>query len=472
MNAAGAFLRIFSFALAALLVPAAAPAASPNRDPLPHADQPDSPGNPLDLRSVAFGQRGTELVLRFTTAGEWQPSQLVAGSGNAVCVQIHYGTQRTPRSRICVVDRGENRAGLVFSRLDPFGTIVENRIIGATISRRDNRSLQAAFEPSSANLGPGRYSWQAAATWACAPQACTDRVPDNGNVIARLRPLAEPRCFGAASRNPRFRCRNRNLRMAVVPSPDEAVLSPNARCTIVSMSVPYTCQFGVRAAIAKRTVALVGDSHAAHWRGALEVVAQARRWRGFSLTRSGCPLSTAPPDLPRARRESCARWRRAVRRWFTRHPQVKTVIVSHLAGAGVRVPKGHRRERYTISSYLRAWASLPKSVRQIIVLRDTPVASVNATICVDEALRRRRQPGFACAISRRRAVRRDLAVVAARRPGMARVKVVDLTRFMCSPRLCYPVVGGVLVHKDKTHLTPMFAATLGPFLLQRISRHI
>lgn len=472
MNAAAAILRIFSFALVALLAPAAAHAATPNRDPLPHVDQPDAPGSPLDVRSLAFGQRGTELLLRFTTAGDWEPSQLVGGSGNAFCVQIFYGRLVTPRSRICVVDRGENTAGIAYSRLDPFGNAVENRIISATISRADNRSLQAVFEPSSANLGQGRFSWQAQSSWSCQPEACTDLVPDKGNAIARIRPLAEPRCFGAASRNPRFRCTNRDLRMTVIPPPDEAVLSPNARCTIVSMSVPYTCQFGVRAAIANRTVALVGDSHAAHWRGALEVVAQARRWRGFSLTRSGCPFSTASPDLPRARRASCARWRRAVRRWFSRHPQVKTVFVSHLAGADVRVPRGRDRESYTINSYLRAWRRLPKTVRQIIVLRDTPVASVNASICIERALRARRQPRYACAISRRAAVRRDLAVAAARRPGMSRVKVVDLTRFMCSPRLCYPVVGGVLVHKDKTHLTPLFAGTLGPFLLRRVSRHI
>jgi hypothetical protein len=50
------------------------------------------------------------------------------------------------------------------------------------------------------------------------------------------------------------------------------------------------------------------------------------------------------------------------------------------------------------------------------------------------------------------------------------VHLVDLTQFMCSPRLCYPVVGGVLVHKDVTHLTPLFASTLGPFVLQSINR--
>jgi hypothetical protein len=48
--------------------------------------------------------------------------------------------------------------------------------------------------------------------------------------------------------------------------------------------------------------------------------------------------------------------------------------------------------------------------------------------------------------------------------------VVDLTPLMCSRRRCFPVVGGALVHKDTTHLTEVFAATLGPFLLRAVSR--
>lgn len=472
MNCAVRILRIFSFALIALFLPAAAAAAAgPNRDPLAHADVADAPRSPLDLRSVTFGQRGTEIVMRMTTAGEWEPSQLAPGSGNALCVKIFYGKLPTPRARVCVIDRGENLAGLVYLRLDPTGRPVQTRIVSASMRRPDKRSVQAIFEPSSANLGQGRFSWQAETTWACdVPAGCNDLAPDRGNVIARIRPLAEPRCFGAASRNPRHRCRNRALRLAVVPPPADAVLTPNARCSIVSFRVPYTCQFGVRAAIANRTVALLGDSHAAHWRGALEVVAQARQWRGFSLTRSGCPFSTAPPALEKGRRESCARWRRAVRRWFTRHPQVQTVFVSTLSTAGVRAPKGRSRREYQVQGFIRAWRMLPRTVRQIIVLRDVPYGTPGAHLCVERAMRERKRADVSCAISRRKALKRDPASIAARRPGTGRAHVIDLTPHMCSRRLCFPVVGGVLVHKDTTHITALFATTLGPFVARKVDR--
>lgn len=473
MTTARRILRIFSSTLVVLVAPSASLAAAPDREPRRHADRADAAGSPLDLRTVSFGQRGTELVLRIATAGEWEASQLVPGSGRALCVKLFYGQLSSPRSRICVYDKGEGLAGVTYARLDPFGQAVENRVINASIYRFDKRSLRAVFEPSAVNLNQGRYSWQVESTWSCLPPStCEDRAPDRGNVIAQIRPLAEPRCFGAASRNARYRCVNRKLRRAVLPTPADAALTPNARCAIVSLRVPYTCQFGVRAAIANRTVALVGDSHAAHWRGALEVVAQARRWRGFSLTRSGCPLSTAVPRLEKKRRRSCQEWRRAVRRWFTRHPNVQTVFVSQLASASVRVPRGRDRDAYQIQGYMRVWRLLPKTVRQIIVLRDTPYSTANSPLCVERAMRQRRRTDIACAIPRRRALRRDRAAIAARRDRSRRVHLVDLTRYMCSPRLCFPVVGGALVHKDATHMTSLFAGTLGPFLLQRVSRLI
>ena len=470
MNRADRILRVFSLALALLALSAPSAAAAPDRDPKPHADGADAGASPLDMRSVTLGQRGTQLVMRVTTEGEWEPAQLSV-AGQSLCIDLYYGRLPSPRSRVCLRDAGEGEAGVAFTRLDPFGGTVASGIVAATVSRPDKRSVEAVFDPSAVYLGQGRYSWQAVSRWPCEPAAaCTDLVPDNGNVIAQIRPLAEPRCFGAASRNPRFRCVNPELRTTVMPDPIDAATDPNAPCVVVSEQVPFTCQFGVPTTRAQRTIAVVGDSHAAHWRGAIEVVAQVRRWTGYSLTRSGCPLSTATPDLAPARRASCAAWRRAVHAWFRSHPEVRTVFVSQLAGLGVRAPRGRSAREYEIQGFINAWRRLPSTVREIIVLRDTPVRGDATSLCVDRAMRRRQRAGQVCAFSRSKAVRRDPAAIAALRRGMPRVHLVDLTKFMCSPKLCYPVVGGVLVFKDQTHLTPLFASTLGPFLLRSVNR--
>jgi hypothetical protein len=41
-----------------------------------------------------------------------------------------------------------------------------------------------------------------------------------------------------------------------------------------------------------------------------------------------------------------------------------------------------------------------------------------------------------------------------------------MTHYFCGPQLCYPVVGGALVHKDTTHISLAFGLTLGPYLLR------
>ncbi|MDX6718625.1 MAG: hypothetical protein QOJ63_879 [Solirubrobacteraceae bacterium] len=83
---------------------------------------------------------------------------------------------------------------------------------------------------------------------------------------------------------------------------------------------------------------------------------------------------------------------------------------------------------------------------------------------------RRRNPAVRCARPRRGALLPDLAAVAAEQTNSDRVKLIDLTPFMCDDDECFPVVGGALVIRDVGHLTRSFSATLGPFLGRAIAR--
>ena len=58
---------------------------------------------------------------------------------------------------------------------------------------------------------------------------------------------------------------------------------------------------------------------------------------------------------------------------------------------------------------------------------------------------------------------------AAAQVGPQRAQVADLTGYICGKALCYPVVGGALVFKDKTHITLAFSESLGPFLDRRLT---
>jgi hypothetical protein len=286
-------------------------------------------------------------------------------------------------------------------------------------------------------------------------------------------PIASPamreRCFGAAAHDPARRCVNPALRLVVTPPPDRARAELNARCVPVGQTeILLPCEFGVSEQDATGTFALIGDSHASHWRGALERVARAKGWRGVTLTRTGCPFSQATALLRGRAAEQCVRWNHAVVAWLRTHPEVRTVFVSQHSGGRVLHAPSRSAEATRVAGYLQAWTSLPRTVQQIFVIRDTPRNTRGTAACVAAAVRARRPPGIACAVPRRSAVRPDPAAVAARRLSSPRVRLMDATRYMCSPRLCLPVIGGALVHKDIDHLTQTFATTLAPYFLKRI----
>jgi hypothetical protein len=130
--------------------------------------------------------------------------------------------------------------------------------------------------------------------------------------------------------------------------------------------------------------------------------------------------------------------------------------------------RGQSQFAAPMDGYARAWRALPRTVTHIVVIRDNPWSTFGTPDCLRRAKARRLQPGPACAVARSRVLLPDPAATAATGLHSPRVEVADLTRFMCEPLVCLPVVGGALVNKDATHLTTEFATTLGPYLLRRV----
>ncbi len=279
-----------------------------------------------------------------------------------------------------------------------------------------------------------------------------------------------PRCFGAAARDPARPCESRKLRRKVVPLPVAAADERNAPCEdFRTEHMVSVCDFGVTPARAARTVALVGDSHASHWRAALDVVARERNWHGLSMTRTSCAFSTVARVIPEPTRAECVRWVRRLPRVLRDHPEIDTVFVSAITGSSVRAAPGQSVFAAEVEGFRDAWRSLPDTVRRIVVIRDTPRITSSTVDCIDRAIGARRRPGLACAVPRSAALARDPQVVAARGMRSPEVHAVDLSDVLCSARLCYPVIGGALVFKDLHHFTRVFAETLGAPLGRELS---
>jgi hypothetical protein len=102
-----------------------------------------------------------------------------------------------------------------------------------------------------------------------------------------------------------------------------------------------------------------------------------------------------------------------------------------------------------------------------VVVRDTPEQREDALACVQQAVRDGQPPGTTCRTPRGQALPPDPAIAAAEQ---IKAPTIDLSRYFCDERDCFPVIGGVLAYKDFTHVTPAFAKTLGPYLLDEVRR--
>jgi hypothetical protein len=275
-----------------------------------------------------------------------------------------------------------------------------------------------------------------------------------------------PRCFGAAARDPQRPCTNAKLKRSVTPTPRRAPLIPGSDCTkLPTEGTAVPCAFGADAATARGQFALVGDSHAAHWRPTVTVIARRTRQRGVALTRSGCSFSAIARTLPEPYATECETWKEDVLAWLTRHPEITSlVLASKTPDEDDFAPKPMPSFEAQTTAYVEIWNRLPASVQRVYVIRDNPSGRVTTLTCVARMMARARSAAKHCSVPRRTALRPDPEAAAVALQATPRIQLVDLTPFFCDTRSCYPVVGGVLVYRDFNHLTTLFAETLAPYL--------
>jgi hypothetical protein len=276
-------------------------------------------------------------------------------------------------------------------------------------------------------------------------------------------------CFGAAAMDPAHPCANSSL--SVVPSVADRLALTASGCRKTERAPGLDCEFGTRSKRPRRTIALVGDSHALHWRGPLAIVARSLRWRAYSLWSPLCLLSTAVRYMEPIVRPTCVRYNRDVRRFLSRHREISTLFISQAVFIPLFPPAGRSVLQAKVAGFTGAWATLPKTVRHIVVIRDVPGTADETFDCVARVVAAAAEPpGSACREDRRAVLPADPAMTAARLAHTRRVQAIDMTPWFCDTQYCPPVIGGVLVHRDRNHMTIDYARTLGPFLLRAVRR--
>jgi len=225
----------------------------------------------------------------------------------------------------------------------------------------------------------------------------------------------------------------------------------------VEESEPVTCSYGP--ADATTTIAIVGDSKAAQWVPAFQVLAQAHGWRVSTYTKSACQFSLATSSLDGEPYDTCRDFADHVIEKLTGPDKPDIVITAGQRGEGYD-DSGELSEDAMRSGLADAWGKLTDAGIKVGVLSDTPQTGSEIYACVSEHPDDLTQ----CTYDRAHGVAasgHDVQASAARAAG---VPFVDLTPWICPTETCAPVIGNVLIYRQGSHLTKTYIETLAPRL--------
>ncbi|QVQ55057.1 acyltransferase [Spiractinospora alimapuensis] len=208
---------------------------------------------------------------------------------------------------------------------------------------------------------------------------------------------------------------------------------------------------------AEHTIALVGQSHAAHWYTALRDAAEAQGWRLVTMTKGACQFSTEPSWRGEDEYVECGEWNTDVMRQLTDLPPDVLVTTATRSSPG--------NGEQVLDGYVDRWRELDAMGVDVIGIRDTPRMGMSPPDCVAD--------NGATSPECETDITRSLAEVPpyAEEPAVPEsMEFVDLTDYFCPDGRCPSVIGNVLVYYDDSHITATYSATLAPIVSAEIQR--
>jgi peptidoglycan/LPS O-acetylase OafA/YrhL len=337
---------------------------------------------------------------------------------------------------------------------------VEDRFRAPTWSRRVAPSLAA-----------GALGMALAATMATTLIVTVDRhLRDDERAVQLALGGSDP-CLGAGALDPDNACQPHDR--PLVPSPVLAAqdrspaydeLPDGTDCISDGFAFPLiTCHYGDHGG--DIDVALVGNSHAAHWLPTLQRIAENRRWRITTYLVSSCTAADLPQEFKVETGSSgCIRWTRKAAAAVKRE-RPDLVVFANRTG---RPALGETSIDASVGKYTAGFRKSLKmfaaSGAPVVVIRDTPIPIYGGIDSVPDCLAMHADDQAACSGPRSVWIPADPSVAAARQLADQGVSVADLTDEFCDPTTCWSAIGGVIVYFDGHHLTRTYASTLAPRL--------
>lgn len=240
--------------------------------------------------------------------------------------------------------------------------------------------------------------------------------------------------------------------------------SANCEVAPAADSIAQPCVFGDPAS--EMRVVLYGDSHAGMWLPAMKEIAERRHWRLEFYGKPACPT----PELSFWNQQEqrpfaeCGRFRDFVlARLRQSRPELVVVTnesFSQKLDRGALITPGQWQAGLTKTLH-----ALSQPATRVVVLGDTPVLDQSAPDCVAA----HGSNLAACFTTRTKATARvwnSADEAAARSAGADYISVLP---WLCST-ICTPVIGNVLVYRNRFHITGTYSRMLNGVLEDALDR--
>ena len=221
---------------------------------------------------------------------------------------------------------------------------------------------------------------------------------------------------------------------------------------------------------ATKTVVLLGNSHGRHWTPALDEIAATAHVKLYYLVMSQCTMSLVTQDAMNSTEPftKCAdfhEWALSTIRAL--HPD-EVIVSSNPIGSAIHTSDGERvtdptRMRELESAgYVDLFRRLRPLTKRAVLLRDIPQVTAYPGSCLatHDHLR-------AC-LSHRYEWQKEEADLQADAARTAHADVVSMDDFFCQKGWCPVVVGDVITHRDRSHMTTEYSAMLAQPLGHRL----
>ena len=231
------------------------------------------------------------------------------------------------------------------------------------------------------------------------------------------------------------------------------------------------CAFGT--AGSATTLALIGDSHASHWLGGLELAGQAHGWRIEPYVAGACPVADLRGlvgGMAGRMYRPCARFQEATLRQLA-ESRPRAVLLSnsdyYMRGGPGRASDMGVQEAAWTEGLRRTYAAIDRLGIEVIVFRGTPWVPFDVPSCLS-----RRAARLPLATGCRFAPDGDYLARARRAQDQAarglHVRFVDLVDQVCGAGSCETERGGMVLFSDDNHLTRTFSRSLAEVLGERV----